>query len=160
MDRQCLKASLFVSPQHPATRQSTCVQAQCRLNCTHFHILLPDHRGPTCYYRQSEIQSPVPRPHWYSVLFPTTGTLQTELLPTRGGQEVPGTRDREWVSWILRRYLGPLLLTWNDVNPNMDNKSYVWQLLIHAQTSTAEIWEWMINSITRSVMGVITYPYK
>ena len=42
----------------------------------------------------------------------------------------------------------------------MDNKSYVWKLLVHAQTSTAEISEWMINPITRSVMGAIIYPYK
>ena len=74
--------------------------------------------------------------------------------------------DRSRVILALTYWgLGPLLLTWFNLNPSMDKLSHGrwsvgWNYLStpKLQSCTVEVWEWIRNFIPHFVMVVITYP--
>ena len=62
------------------------------------------------------------------------------------------------VGWIvvdlcLKRQ-GPLLLTWFNFNPNMDEITYPFP---NVNGGAVDVWEWRSNFIPHFIMDVITY---
>ena len=64
------------------------------------------------------------------------------------------------LDWYLHQWT--LLLTWNNLTISMEN-NYIHhkvrgEITYPFQTSTVEVWEWMINSLPQVTGQVITYP--